>query len=434
MKVSTKPLNSKKTRKLFDFLQTQSINVWKKDQLYTFGDKTFTFDFDVIKRKRKNGTGYRYELVSDRLIGSGAFGKVYEVEATLAIDQDTYKVKRAGADGKTRVIKVQKHNLYHPIQSVTNEYTISTIAGHLAIKEPTIDNMTSYTVMDQIPGRDLIDIMNDTWLTTKERQNLSLALLQALKIQVTDKKIIHNDIKIENIRVDFSTTPPTVTIFDFGYSELVKDLNRVMKVVGTKGYMAPEAFKLFLKKNTKIDVYSIARVISLVWNDNINLPESSGEAINFALDITMPDLFEFVDDLSENNKTIIKSTLQAMLHADYDKRLSVDEAIANFSLVDLEDIPQKEDSSAMNVIASHPEPETHESSQEKQPLLSFFFKTNDTCLTTGKNQQDSLDTTSTNPGIAPAFFYPAQKKPVLLVSEFRDDENRPVDNGSMKGY
>lgn len=264
------------TQRLFQFFEAQAkagIKVWKKRTPYHFLDGTeFSLHHDMFQRDRKEGhVGVRYELISnDQPIGSGSFAKIKKIEATIALDENTFRCKKRG-ENKARVVKIQHHSeSSNPLSFLDNEYKYSLKASHLAIKKPTLftalhHHPKSYMVMKQISGCEIFKIIDEDTnqikvLSTRERFQLSNALLRALKDQVTSLGIVHRDIKIENIMV--SGPPFVMHLIDYGLSMDVAHPDG--KQVGTPAYAAPEIFNAPLTVGPKADVFSIARVIALL--------------------------------------------------------------------------------------------------------------------------------------------------------------------------
>lgn len=336
-------LSSYETEKLFLFFKAQhalGINVWKKNTVYSFDDKTeFSFAYDVLQRKRENGKdGHRYELISSIKLGKGGFSTIYEIEGTLKITSNSTEYKQHGYGGKTRVVKIQQHTEDNPVDVVFNEYKLTKHAQNLHIKEPVIDNQTSYTIMKKIKGRDLVDIIIDDYagkhiLTLKQRVEISKILLIALK-NLTDKNIIHRDIKPDNIRINM-TSPITVDIYDFGLSVDGNELDG--RHPGTLGYAAPEQFS-DKPQTSKIDVFSLGRVLATLWRIDTGsyFPNDPHEAKHNADNVSLDTLFRGIQGLDSKNQEHIKSTLQSMLMADHTKRASIDEAIDLFSAVNIQ--------------------------------------------------------------------------------------------------
>ena len=281
-------LSDTEARNLLAFFQLQSalgIKVWDKEQVYTFpNQEEFIFCNKVFQRERKVGKiGVRYEFIGDNIIGSGLTSTVYNIAGTLAFTDEQAKYKQYGSKRmepsdptkspeKKRVVKIQEHKRRRPVSRAILEYEMSVRGNHLAIKPPTIVNQTSFTVMRELEGRCLFDIISDDFsgthcLSTKERIELSNALLNALKIQVTNQGLIHGDIKPENINVVMSHQPISVYIFDYGFSTPIDNPDEEGGL--TPCYAPPEMFVPYPQKTVKIDVFSMARIIALIWRVDV---------------------------------------------------------------------------------------------------------------------------------------------------------------------
>jgi serine/threonine protein kinase len=365
--INLKNLDKETAEELRQFFNKQpdEIKAWEKGKIYTLENENkteFTFKNTVFQRKRKarldekgmSNTakeGVRYESISNKeKLGSGGFGSVHKIKGTLALNEDAHHFKKQGKDGKRRVAKIQKHSvLKNPKEKLENEYQLASKAGKLAIKEPTLTEisgeLTSFTAMNEASGRQLFAIFNDdrkkiNVLTLKQRVDLSKALLEALKEQVSMQGTIHRDIKPDNIYVDLQE-PITVTILDYGLAraEDKKDLEEK----GTLRFMAPETLALFNKNynyqvTSKADVYSMARVLGLLWNVSWEKAYSTKDAQFFHLNLTpegrLAQLFYGIPSLDNKLAGKIKMTLLGMLQNDPDERLSIDEAIAMFPSCD----------------------------------------------------------------------------------------------------
>jgi serine/threonine protein kinase len=351
LEINLKNISPEHVKKVLEFFNSQEqsgIQAWEKGISYAFEDGTeFFFKNDVFQRARKAGhDGVRYEAISNKkLLGEGGFGTVRRIKGTVSLDvaEEAIHFKKHGTGGKRRVVKVQHHSEEtNPLSHYQNGFTFAKRAVHLAIKEPTvIDNywnsQTSYTVMNEIAGRELFDIRADDYegidvLSTEERIDLTKALLLALKEQVTEQGLVHRDIKPENIMVDLGP-PIGVKIIDYDMSMETPD----GQSVGTEGYYAPELVTDPMSTSAKSDVYSMARVIALIWRvdlatyiENENLPYTPHL---FCPEDTLFDIFNGINDLSEDEKRCIERTLTGMLETDPNQRFSIDEAIESFVIL-----------------------------------------------------------------------------------------------------
>ncbi|WP_133135387.1 protein kinase domain-containing protein [Legionella rowbothamii] len=344
--INPKNLSPQNAEKLYAFFEGQlqkGVHVWSNGSVYSFADGSdFIFSSQVIMRQPKEGkTGVRYEFISDRQLGKGSYGIVYEIEGTFKIDKTSFRFKEHGQNGKSRAVKIQHHNYHHPEYTAWEEYNFSKRASHLAIKQPVFSGQVSYTVMRELKGKDLDQILQDDLLgknvlTLENRSELTKALLKALKEQVTDKSIIHRDIKPENILVDMSTFPITVNIIDFGLSTNADKPDG--EYPGTPLYQAPELWDR-VSQSSKADVFSMGRIIAELWRDTTVSTLMTINSFTYACDnahnVSLDTLFTGIDELDNENKSIIKETLKGMLCANSNQRLSIDQAIEYFSHVNL---------------------------------------------------------------------------------------------------
>ena len=331
-------MSSDDTKLLFKFLSAQKAvsPLWKANQVYNFDGDQITFSHDLVWRKRKdNKPGHRFDVISTDKLGSGAFGTVYDVTGTLALDADNIALKQS----KMRVVKIQTHSASNPRNLLKNEYKMAQRAPHIGVKHPTLVVDTSYTVMKKLPGRELWDIIKDDLkgkllLSMEQRRQISLAVLKAYKEQIMDNGLIHRDVKPPNILVDLNK-PTTVNFIDFGLSTLVNSPNAMM--CGTPGFIAPEIYN-GATATTKADIFSLGRVLGLLWRDMTShyaFPNQA-DAQNFAKNVHYNDLFKGLDTLSKQNKGIIKSTLTHMTKLNLAARIDIDEAIKAFEGIQLQ--------------------------------------------------------------------------------------------------
>lgn len=348
--------NSQEAENLFKFFAAQaeqSIEVWKKDTTYQFvTGENFQFEHDLFRRRRKKiggiqQTEVRYEVISNEpAIGEGGCGTVHLIEGTVALSENTYRFKTQRSGMKTRVAKIQKNIKDSDIQGLQHEYTLSSQAIHLGLKEPafstinfTNNTRTSYITMNRFPGRELFDIiledrLQTRKLTTQERIDLSITLLRALKEQATDLSLIHRDIKPENIIVDFGP-PFNVNIIDYDF--VMHTDNPDNRFCGTPEYIAPEVY-YEQRAEAKSDVYSIGRILAEIWGVSQATyfgddPNEQPTQLNISPKQLLKSLFTGIKGLTVQANQLIHFTLLNMLNKNPDKRFSIDESLYLFSAV-----------------------------------------------------------------------------------------------------
>ena len=341
--INPKAIATEDIQILLRFFESQAaigVKIWKKETTYTFatGDQfSFTHDLYQQEKKGKPGILFCVQIISnDEELGKGAFGTVKALEGNLAFFSTGVRFKERSNKGNSRVVKIQSH---HPITNprifLDNEYYAASRSGHCAIKEPVVSDSspqcTSYLTLRRFPGEDLFGIILRGRLTTPERIALSKGLLLALKTQIKDIDLVHRDIKPENIIVDMGS-PMKINIIDFAYCGIAGTDDTSSP--GTAAYAAPEIFQRGKKKILfNSDIYSMGRVLALLWNLNYASYCNTSTHIVLTPEAKLEGLFSGITDLDLTVKDLIKHTLMGMLNNDLAMRLSLDDAITAFSRI-----------------------------------------------------------------------------------------------------
>lgn len=360
-------LDTAKLLKSF-FAESGKAEFWSKGKTYSLKNgQEISFTHDLYKRKRKQRfnehgipatDGFRYEVISNQdMLGKGNYGKVFKIKGTLALDEKSYRFKKPGKDKDSRVVKIQEHDFQNnTLENLKNEIFLTDLAGHMAIKPPAVNSgelyPVSYTTMKELQGKKLDLIIKEDYLkinvlTAKQRADICIALLNALKEQVSSKDIIHRDIKPENIFVDLKD-PVTASIFDYGLGILTSEPDDEMK--GTPLFMSPEIIGGANPLNLKADVFSLARVMALLWrvdrseiyNENRKIPNLEHWKFYYLLwtpEKKLEGLFQDINDLDPAKGETIRRTLLGMLQSNPDERLSLEEAIKLFPSIELDKPP-----------------------------------------------------------------------------------------------
>lgn len=201
----------------------------------------------------------------------------------------------------------------------------------------------TYDPTRQSIGQYLLQVLKDDFdnskpLTIKQRFELSNALLNAVKKQLTAKRIVHGGLNPETISVDLENSC-AVTILDYGLGfdeEMGFDGD-----IPDGQYFAPE-FINSSDVNNKADVYSIALILALIWHIDLDVhttPSNEkylGFPKNKSFAISLP--------MSEDLKFEISYTLEKMLAFKPKDRYSIYQAIVNFPTRPMSCVKSKENS------------------------------------------------------------------------------------------
>ena len=268
------------------------------------------------------------DYVLFKKIGKGSFGEVYltENEKTHKI----YATKRI----HTAILKSRD-----AIKYLKNEINIMKKLDHeniIKLHESLQSSNNVYLVMDYINGGSLSDFLNEYKLKNGcafPQHIIQYFLRQIVQglIYIHSKKIIHRDLKLDNILLNFPSNIPKesrdysqsqIRIIDFGLSAQT-DLAK--SVVGTPISMDPvilnkykkaggkEKFKYYDKK---ADIWSLGVITyEMLTGQNLFKATNLAELLN---KVEKGDYSLEVKDLSDE----IISFLNCMLQFDPEKRLS----------------------------------------------------------------------------------------------------------------
>lgn len=204
------------------------------------GDKIFGFE------------GNEYTIT--RFIGSGAFGIVYEIEG-LSDEHFALKtiITSSLDDNKLKALI----NEGQSAMEVEHPNVLKVIYFHDGQKYP---KFPPYIIMELASDgtlQDLIDQKKETkqFFTNEELCSIMLNLASGMK--AINEKLVHRDIKPDNILIKKGV----LKISDFGLSKVVGEATRTQTLKGLINlmYTAPEAWRQ--KENTiAMDIYSMGLV------------------------------------------------------------------------------------------------------------------------------------------------------------------------------
>ncbi|KAK8898332.1 hypothetical protein M9Y10_000616 [Tritrichomonas musculus] len=245
-------------------------------------------------------------LKKEKIIGSGAFGDVYEV------------IMKSGESDKKYAAKISSseinENCNETISSIKNELNIISKLNHPSIIKfigyniRNFENESKPTIIMELASnnslRHMISLAREfrnppQWNVTKKIINIfgiasGLAYLHS-------HNIIHRDLKPENILLDDYLYPK---ITDFGLSKICSDISQTANSnpKGTLHYMSPEMYMGEYSYAT--DVYSFGIIIYEILTEKVpfqglNFPQISKKVLNEGF---KPN---FQEDFPESYKNLI---------------------------------------------------------------------------------------------------------------------------------
>ena len=173
-----------------------------------------------------------------------------------------------------------------------------------------------FIVMEYVCGDLLSFIRKRNKLNESTAKIIFKQIIEGLKY-IHKKKIIHRDIKLDNILIDLTNT---IKICDFGVSRKIEKGNLIYERCGTPAYIAPEIYAKIGYEGCQCDIWSAG--VTLYYILSGTLPFRGGNIQELEKIIINGD-YEKISDVSDEANDIIKG----MLKIDPKKRLTIEEIL-----------------------------------------------------------------------------------------------------------
>lgn len=281
----------------------------------------------IHERKVRILVNYEDVYQKIKLLGEGAFGKVYLVKEIR--NNEFYALKEiniSGSKGIDDFIKECRIMQY----MVKRGVDVPKIYDYFFYAEA--ENLKAIIKQEYIKGMDLFYIINylrDKNLTLSDAHLLRFSYWLFHNVNLIHKSgYIHRDIKVENIMVDFERKK--IFLLDFGLT--VSRRKKKIYSAGTPYFLSPELClnrrRSLSRSNVrfldKSDVWSSGIVLFLLaykklpWNDNFSLETLKDEIIS-----SEPKDFEEIKDQTK----IINRIILLALEKNKRKRLNAEDIL-----------------------------------------------------------------------------------------------------------
>lgn len=249
---------------------------------------------DVLPVNRDGQLYYR--VISNQVLGQGGYGQVFPIANTILFQNMSANMDYID---ENMVVKIVTYRYGEDsLANAKREVTYSKSLGmeiFIPVERPTTDmeklflNQQAtctdmHLVMRKIPGVELCDMLSGSYaglycLLSNTRYLMTIAVLDAFKQQLFDKKIMHGDIKLDNILVDMGLTqanfidqlrqgyvPSLVTanLIDFARTREYGEKIACFERVRTHGYAAPELYQDTIASE-QIDIYALGVTLAFLW-------------------------------------------------------------------------------------------------------------------------------------------------------------------------
>lgn len=217
----------------------------------------------------------------DRLLGEGAFGKVYKISRremnfeyssalkviSIPNNESEYKeLRNQGMDDKS--ISTYFNSVAEDLMTelkimsrLKGNTNIVSYEDHVIEQNPNTMGLKIYIRMELLTP--LYDYIPSHPLTEKDIARLGVDMCRALEV-CRKYNIIHRDIKPQNI---FVSELGDFKLGDFGIARRLEKTESGLSKKGTYSYMAPEVYKAE-PYNPTVDIYSLGLVLYNFLNNN----------------------------------------------------------------------------------------------------------------------------------------------------------------------
>jgi calcium-dependent protein kinase len=277
---------------------------------------SLTVKQDILVIEEKGNPSKKYK--AKKMLGSGSFGSVYEAKNTIF-----------GNTVAMKVIKKDKENELDE-QEIRNEIDILKKLSHpniVKIYEFYISENHYYIITEFCRDGELFSYIKNKY---SERQ-LAVLFYQVFSglWYLHENKILHRDIKLENIMIDGKEKDKEtgeelfwVKIIDFGTAKLFEKNKKEKDVVGSSYYIAPEVLKQ--NYNEKCDTWSVGVILYMTLVGRAPFDGKDDEEIIYKINSV---------DYNKNEPRLVKHSpevrdlVSKLLDKDTEKRYSAKEAL-----------------------------------------------------------------------------------------------------------
>ena len=256
-------------------------------------------------------------------LNNGYFGKLYTMKSD--IDGKIYAVKMLDIINLQKKLKIPKKLL---MNNIKNESRILSKMDHKHIVryyQTRITDNKVYIFMELISGGTLENIIKSGYIKPDLIKKLISELLSALDYIHNNIKIIHRDIKPDNIFIENES----IKLGDFGLATtlLNKDGNYTqsnnIKGRGHVYYRSPESVKSNIY-NCMHDIWAVG-CIMLEMMSNLLIPSMIDDSNVFALSVQINDIIEQICEDYDNID--LTTVCKGFLNKDPLERMEIKEAL-----------------------------------------------------------------------------------------------------------
>lgn len=182
-----------------------------------------------------------YSIV--KLIGEGAFGKVYLANHVLT---HTKVVLKTGAKDDPNIVREVFYHRQFKHPNITRLYEVVVSDGKI------------WMVLEYCPGRELYDYVLGVGRVDLDEAKKFFTQISSAVYYAHSLNCIHRDLKLENILLDKKRN---IKLSDFGFTREYESRTLLETICGTTVYMAPELLEKKKYNGFKVDIWSLGIIL-----------------------------------------------------------------------------------------------------------------------------------------------------------------------------
>ncbi|CAJ1944533.1 unnamed protein product [Cylindrotheca closterium] len=287
------------------------------EKLETFSDDEE--DLDNVK-EAKEGETFQDLYTTGEALGKGSFSDVVLAThnesnmnfAAKVIDRED--MKRKGAKD-TLELEINNMKLLKECPQICR------------IQDAFVGDSICHIVFELLPGGELFScIIEKGSFSEREARDASISILNGLEF-MHSKRVVHRDVKPENLMLKDKNKISSVKLSDFGFSKYLENKNACRTLCGTPGYLAPEILERWPAYDVECDMFSFGVILFLLLGGYLPFDPNSSNDTNAIFERTRNGDHKFYPTRWNNISPSAKELVAQCLSIKPTKRITAKKAL-----------------------------------------------------------------------------------------------------------